>query len=70
MMSRPVLPPDLDLLYGELPRLRDKLIAISSPEVDISSTNIVARLRNGQSIRYRVPEAVWEYIYEHKLYRK
>lgn len=70
MMSRPVLPPDLDLLYGELPRLRDKLIAISSPEVDISSTNIVARLRNGQSIRYRVPETVLEYIYEHKLYHK
>jgi nicotinate-nucleotide adenylyltransferase len=70
VMSRPVLPPDMDILYGELPQLREKLTAISSPEIDISSTNIVARVRNGQSIRYRVHDAVWEYIYAKQLYQK
>lgn len=70
VMSRPVVPPDMDMLNAELPLLRDRLIAISSPEVDISSTNIVARVRNRQSIRYRVQPAVEEYIHANKLYRK
>lgn len=69
VMSRPVVPPDMDILYAELPDLRRKLISISSPEIEISSTNIVARIKNGQSIRYRLHEAVREYIYEHGLYQ-
>lgn len=70
VLSRPVMPPDMDILYAELPRLRDKLVSITSPEMDISSTNLVARVRNGQSIRYRVPHTVWEYIYAQGLYQK
>ncbi len=69
VMSRPVIPPDMDLLYAALPLLRHKLISISSPEIDISSTNIVARIRNGQSVRYRLPEEVREYIFQHGLYQ-
>jgi nicotinate-nucleotide adenylyltransferase len=69
VMSRPVLPPDMDMLYADLPQLRDALISISSPEVDISSTNLVIRMRNGQSVRYRLPETVREYINEHNLYQ-
>lgn len=69
VMSRPVIPPDMDMLYAALPRLRDRLISISSPEVDISSTNLVARIRNGQSVRYRLPEEVREYIFQHGLYQ-
>lgn len=69
VMSRPVVPPDMDILYAELPRLRENLIAINSPEVDISSTNIVARVRSGKSVRYRVPDEVLEYIEKHGLYK-
>lgn len=69
VMSRPVIPPDMDMLYAALPLLRDRLISISSPEVDISSTNLVARIRNGQSVRYRLPEEVREYIFQHGLYQ-
>lgn len=69
VMSRPVVPPDMDLLYAEIPALRHKLISISSPEIEISSTNIVARVKAGQSIRYRVLESVREYIEKHGLYR-
>ncbi|NJL93760.1 MAG: nicotinate (nicotinamide) nucleotide adenylyltransferase [Anaerolineae bacterium] len=70
VMSRPVVPPDMDILYAELPLLREKLIFIHSPEISISSTNITARLKSGRSIRYRVPDAVWEYIYAHDLYTR
>ena len=40
------------------------------PRVDISSTDIRARVRLGRSIRYWVPDAVAEYIAAHRLYRQ
>lgn len=39
------------------------------PRVDLSSTEIRARVRQGRSIRYWVPDAVAEYIAAHRLYR-
>lgn len=38
------------------------------PRVGISSTMVRRRVRAGQPIRYLVPEAVAEYIEEHRLY--
>lgn len=40
------------------------------PRLDISSTEIRARVRRGRSIRYWVPDAVAEYIAAHRLYRE
>lgn len=39
-----------------------------TPTVEISSTDIRRRLREGKSIRYLVPESVREYIAAHGLY--
>lgn len=39
------------------------------PEMDISSTQIRQRVRNGEPIRYMVPDAVYDYIMRHGLYR-
>jgi len=48
-------------------RLREGLV--STPLVDISATEIRARIRQGLSIRYLLPEAVGRYIDQHGLYR-
>jgi nicotinate-nucleotide adenylyltransferase len=41
---------------------------IDCPLIDLSSTELRARVRRGQSIRYLVPESVREYIARHRLY--
>ena len=51
--------------------LRHRLISrtVTVPAVDVSATDIRARVRDGRSIRYLVPEPVRAYIAEHGLYR-
>lgn len=44
-------------------------IVVDMPLIDISSSEIRRRIREGKSVRYRVPEAVEEYIRERGLYR-
>ncbi|NOT06802.1 MAG: nicotinate (nicotinamide) nucleotide adenylyltransferase [Gemmatimonadales bacterium] len=41
---------------------------VSVPRIDISSTDIRARVRRKQSIQFWVPPAVAEYIARHRLY--
>jgi nicotinate-nucleotide adenylyltransferase len=43
---------------------------VAVPCFEVSATEVRARVRAGQSIRYLVPEAVVEYIVQHNLYRE
>ena len=45
------------------------LRTIHMPSLGISSSEIRARVRRGESIRYWVPDAVAAYIQRHRLYR-
>ena len=51
------------------PGLLEHVIFVEAPLLDISSTDIRRRVREGLSIRYLVPDAVAAYISDHGLYR-
>lgn len=44
------------------------IVFVDMPEVDISSSDIKRRIENGDSVRYMVTEAVFEYINANLLY--
>jgi nicotinate-nucleotide adenylyltransferase len=48
--------------------LRDRVTTLNMPEVPESATLIRAQLAQGRSVRYLVPEPVWQYIVAKKLY--
>jgi nicotinate-nucleotide adenylyltransferase len=64
--------PSRDALAGSLsPKQIDELEAhyLRGPLIDVSATDIRARVRAGRSIRYLVPEPVRELIETRRLYR-
>jgi nicotinate-nucleotide adenylyltransferase len=69
VVSRPGYQVDLDELDTLLPGVALRVQMLDAPELAISSTDIQRRVRQGLSIKYQVPEAVENYIYQHKLYQ-
>ncbi|MBC8079836.1 MAG: nicotinate-nucleotide adenylyltransferase [Gorillibacterium sp.] len=51
-----------------MPELQHKIRIVSMPMMEISSTHIRDRYRDGKSIRYLVPDAVLDYIEVNRLY--
>jgi nicotinate-nucleotide adenylyltransferase len=49
-------------------RLRERVSTLNLPEIPVSSSAIRGLLSQGRSVRYLVPDAVWNYIAEHHLY--
>lgn len=68
VMQRPAIYPDLALLTRVLPGLLEKVYFLDAPEIEISSTVIVERLRKKQSVRYQILDSVLKYLTEHELY--
>jgi nicotinate-nucleotide adenylyltransferase len=56
-------------LHEHLPGSEDRVAFLDGPNVDLSATQIRARVAAGRSIRYLVPDAVIAYIGDHGLYR-
>jgi nicotinate-nucleotide adenylyltransferase len=48
---------------------RERIMECVVPEIDISSSEVRRRVKEGKSIRYLVPAAVEECIVRHHLYR-
>lgn len=55
-------------LEAAVPGLSERVVPLSMPTIDISSTALRERARAGLSLRYLVPPGVEEYIRRHRLY--
>lgn len=60
-----------DMHDDVLPGLSDHVTIVDVPLLSIwlSSTHVIDRLSNNQSVRYLVPDAVLDYIRKHNLYK-
>jgi nicotinate-nucleotide adenylyltransferase len=67
-LNRPDSGLDWDSLEQSLPGIRWRVIFLPMPELEISSSTIQQRVRQGRPIRYQVLPPVEAYIREHGLY--
>jgi nicotinate-nucleotide adenylyltransferase len=70
VFQRPGADFDPRLLFLQMPLLRGRLVLLEGPRLQISSTDLRQRSRQGLPIRYQVPDAVEEYIRSHRLYEE
>lgn len=49
--------------------LGERVQLVDAPIIELSSTEIRNRLAHGKSVRYYVPDEVFNYIHHHNLYR-
>jgi nicotinate-nucleotide adenylyltransferase len=61
---------DLDLLEKSLPGISGRTLVMDKPWLDISSTQVRQRVRDGLPLTGLVPPAVARYIAENHLYQK
>lgn len=69
VVGRPGVSVDPAALEERLPGITASVDRVEAPLLEISATDIRQRVAGGRSIRYRVPDAVWEYIEANGLYR-
>ncbi len=60
--------PDMTLLADQIPGLIEKVNFLETPFIEISGSDIRHRAAEGKTIRYLVPEKIYRYILNHKLY--
>lgn len=69
VMERPGVVCDMTKMASQIPGLSDRVIVEDAPLIDISASDIRARVANRQTIRYLLPADVETYIHEQGLYR-
>ncbi len=61
--------PEPEDLEKAMPGIAERMVYMDEPYLGISSTCIRQRIREGKSVRYLVPDKVWQYIDEHNQYK-
>ncbi len=69
VVRRPTFAADTSGLEAQIPGITAAIDWVDVPLLEISATDIRRRVREGRSIRYRVPEPVREYIEAKGLYK-
>jgi len=59
-----------DSLEARLPGIKQRLLVVSAPQLEISSTDLRARVAQGQPVKYQLPENVEQYIEQFRLYQR
>jgi nicotinate-nucleotide adenylyltransferase len=59
-----------DSLEARLPGIKQRLLVVSAPQLEISSTDLRARVAEGRPIKYQLPESVEQYIEQNRLYQR
>lgn len=69
VFNRPGFSANLDELERHLPGIRERLVLIPAPALEVSASDLQQRVKKDEPIRHLVPDAVAAYIAEHGLYR-
>ena len=65
---RPGASPDISATHAALPTSRNRVHAVETPLIALSSSDIRTRIRDGKPITFLVPPTVEHYITTHNLY--
>jgi nicotinate-nucleotide adenylyltransferase len=57
-------------LEARLPGIKQRLLTVPVPQLDISASDLRQRVAEDRPIRYQTPDPVVQYIREHNLYRE
>lgn len=68
IIGRPGYQVDLKSIAQLLPGFEERCVVIDGPRLDISSSELRARLSNTRPVRYQIPAPVLEYIQARRLY--
>jgi nicotinate-nucleotide adenylyltransferase len=69
IVHRPGYTLRLDTIFAAIPAFANRITVIEGPKLAISSTDLRRRLADGRPVRYQLPDAVLEYIIQHRLYQ-
>ena len=69
VMRRPQDYIDVEVLEAQIPGLKNKVLFMDAPLLEISSHQIRERAASGRPYRYYLPRAVYDIICQHRLYQ-